>query len=52
MDVKSNVIDNVMKEFFIDVKEIEKLKMEMIEKINSQMLHVNYNLQLCLLIMY
>jgi hypothetical protein len=32
MDVKSNV----MKEIFIGVKEIEKLKMEMIEKINSQ----------------
>lgn len=51
MDVKSNVIDNVTNFFFIDVKEIKKLKMEMIEKIDSQILHVNYNLQLCLSIM-
>jgi hypothetical protein len=38
MDVKFVVIVEDIKDFSIDVKEIEKLKMEMIERITSQML--------------
>ncbi len=38
MDIKFDVIVEDIKDFSIDVKEIEKLKMEMIEMITSQML--------------
>jgi hypothetical protein len=38
MDVKFAVIVEDIKDFSIDVKEIEKLKMEMTEMITSQML--------------
>jgi hypothetical protein len=38
MDVGSSVIVDVIKEFSIVWTQIEKLKMEMIERINSQML--------------
>jgi hypothetical protein len=46
MDVKFAVIVEDIKDFSIYVKEIEKLKMEMTEMITSQMLQINYRLQM------